>query len=138
VAASCDENPLALLVGLADQLRLHFEAAAKQLGLTPGQAQLLTRLEGNVRMGDLASLSMCDPSSVTTTVQRLERDGLVQRVVDPHDARARLVRLTSKGIRLRHRFMDLLGDGSGILGALPQQHRAALAQLFTEPVTGRR
>jgi MarR family transcriptional regulator, organic hydroperoxide resistance regulator len=130
MAASCDDNPLALLMGLADRLRLHFEAAATSLGLTPAQAQLLARLDGEVRMGDLASQSTCDPSSVTTMVKRLERDGLVQRIVDPNDARARLVRLTSKGSRLRNRFLHLVGDGASVLDALPDEHRAALARLF--------
>ena len=130
MSASCANNPLAMLVALADQLRLRFEDSAAAVGLTPAQAEILTRIEDDTRMGDLAQKKLCDPSSVTTMVRRLERDGVVIRAVDPHDARARIVRLTAKGRRVRQQFLHLVGSGDSIIDALSDEQRASLAGLF--------
>lgn len=129
--SSCEGNPIAILIALADRLRNLFDQAAADAGLTAGQAHLLMRLESPTRMGDLAHQQTCDPSSVTAMVRRLERDGFVERTVDPTDARARIVRLTAKGRRVRNHFVDSVGDGSGALDTLSPVERAALAGLFS-------
>jgi DNA-binding MarR family transcriptional regulator len=130
MSASCENSPLAMLVTLADQLRLRFEEAAASVGLTPAQAEIITKIEGQTRMGDLAQQKVCDPSSVTTMVRRLERDGVVVRIIDPNDARARLVQLTPNGRQLRERFLERVGDGAAVIDALSDKQRAALAGLF--------
>ena len=134
---ACEQNPLALLVALADRLRARFEAAAGAVGLTPAQAQVLVRVEGPRRLSELAQQQACDPSSITTMAQRLEREGLLRRSVDPDDGRARLVRLSPKGQRLRARFLEIVGDGSAVIDELPTEQRAALAGLFAARQTSR-
>lgn len=89
------------------------------------------QLDQPIRLGDLASLHECDPSSITSLVQRLERDGLAQREVDPTDARARRIRITAKGRRLRQKFQETVGDGSAALADMPTEQRAALAAMIT-------
>jgi DNA-binding MarR family transcriptional regulator len=126
----CALNPLALIMVLAERLQADFEAAAAQVGLTPAQVKVLVRIDQPRRLSDLAQQQSCDPSSMTTMVQRLERDGLLVRTIDPLDARARLVQPTAKGRKLRTRFLELVGDGSRIIDALPDAQRAALAGLF--------
>lgn len=133
MAESCETNPLGLLVALASRLQGLFDQAAADVGLTPAQAQALMRIESPVRLNELAQQQACDPSSITTMVQRLERDGLLQRTVDPLDARARLVQLTSRGRKVRQRFLSIVGDGSAVIDALPDEQRAALAGLFSGP-----
>ncbi len=133
MSESCERSPLALIMGLAERLRVLVDSTAAELGLTPAQAQLIAQLEGPRRMGDIAQMQTCDPSSVAAMMQRLERDGLVARVVDPHDARARLVQLTDKGRRVRAQFIERVGDGSEVIAALPDDQRAALAVLFSAP-----
>jgi MarR family transcriptional regulator, organic hydroperoxide resistance regulator len=130
VPGACESDPLALLVALADRLQAAFEHAATEVGLTKGQAQLLVQIERPVRISDLAQRQACDPSTITSMIQRLERDGLVTRSVDPIDGRARLVATTAKGRRLRTRFLTTVGDGSHIIDTLPLEDRAALAGLF--------
>jgi DNA-binding MarR family transcriptional regulator len=136
MSEACETNPLTLLVALADRLRARFEAAADEVGLTPAQAQVLVRIDAPRRLSELAHQQACDPSSITTMVQRLEREGLLKRSVDPADARARLVQPTAKGRRLRDRFLELVGDGSAIIDALPDEQRAALAGLFAARPVG--
>lgn len=130
---ACEMNPLALLLGLAERLNAHVEGVAADLSLTPAQGRLLSQLERPSRMGDVAHERLCDPSSLTTMVQRLERDGLVVRVVDPDDARARLITLTPKGRRIRERYIDGIGDGVAVIDQLPSEHRQALVRLLDRP-----
>jgi DNA-binding MarR family transcriptional regulator len=132
MSEECSNNPVALLVGLADRLRMYFDECAVQVGLTPAQGHALMAIEGPTRMGDLAAQQTCDPSSVTSMIGRLERDGFVQRVVDPHDARARLVQLSRKGATTRTRLAGLLAGASSVIDELPVEHRAALATLFAQ------
>lgn len=53
--------------------------------------------EGDLRVGELAGREGVSQPTMTTTVNRLERDGLVTRQQDPSDARAAIVRLTPSG-----------------------------------------
>jgi DNA-binding MarR family transcriptional regulator len=131
VSSSCEQNPFALLIGLADRLRLFFEECAATAGLTPTQAQVLMQLEEPRRITELAAASSCDPSSASTMIQRLERDGLVRRVIDPTDARARLVELTTKGTRARTTLAELVAGADEVVAGLPAEHRAALATMFS-------
>ncbi|MEN9645182.1 MAG: hypothetical protein RL238_1851 [Actinomycetota bacterium] len=103
---------------------------AAQVGLIPAQAQVLMHLDEPRRITDLASANACDPSSVSTMIQRLERDGLVRRAVDPRDARARLVELSPSGTRARTRLVALVAGADEVVAGLPSDQRAALASMF--------
>ncbi|MGI5228523.1 MarR family winged helix-turn-helix transcriptional regulator [Actinoallomurus sp. CA-142502] len=52
---------------------------------------------GPVRMGALADRLAVEAPHVTRQVQRLQRAGFVERVPDPDDGRAQLVRITAEG-----------------------------------------
>lgn len=49
------------------------------------------------RMSELAEAAQVTKQTLTSVVDRLERAGYVERVADPGDARARIVRITDKG-----------------------------------------
>ncbi len=131
VSSSCEQSPFALLIGLADRLRVFFDECAAKVGLTPAQAQVLMQLEAPQRITELASTHACDPSSASTMIQRLERDGLVRRVVDPSDARARLVELSPKGVDARAQLAELVAGADEVVAGLPAEQRAALATMFS-------
>ena len=137
MSAGCDQNPFALLIGLAERLQVFFDERAAQVGLTPGQAHALMHIEGPTRMGDLAEQQTCDPSTVTAMVQRLERDGYVQRVIDPNDARARLIQLTPLGRRARAKLAMLVDEAPTVIHDLPVDQRVALAALFSAETADR-
>jgi len=46
---------------------------------------------------DLAAALGCSRPAATQLVDRLEREGLVERLPDPHDGRAKVLRLTERG-----------------------------------------
>ena len=49
-----------------------------------------------LRMGELATRARLSKQTMTRSIARLERDGLVERRIDPSDARAALVYLTTR------------------------------------------
>src|SRR6478752_6586373 len=78
---------------------------ASQRARTPlpfAQGRLLSTIDdqGAARISDLAALDHCSQPTMTMQVRRLEDAGLVSRTVDPDDARAVLIRITPKGVRV--------------------------------------
>jgi DNA-binding MarR family transcriptional regulator len=68
--------------------------------ITPAQARVFQRLaEGGSRLTDVAEQAQITKQSAGFLVDQLERGGYVERVPDPADARARLVRVAERGVR---------------------------------------
>jgi DNA-binding MarR family transcriptional regulator len=68
--------------------------------LSRSAASTLARLreQSPQRIGALAAAETVTQPTMTTVVQRLERDGLVDRCVDPQDARAAQISITPAGL----------------------------------------
>ncbi|MFV9507507.1 MAG: MarR family winged helix-turn-helix transcriptional regulator [Oscillochloridaceae bacterium umkhey_bin13] len=75
------------------------------LGLTPMEFAVLKRLHTDQgrRLTDIGAELLCVKSTITRLVDRLERDGLVQRLPDPDDRRAQRLVLTAYGVSTRHK-----------------------------------
>jgi DNA-binding MarR family transcriptional regulator len=77
------------------------EALLAAHGLSVREFDVLITLfngpDGRLRMAELADRVVLSASGVTHLVTRLERDGLVQRVVDPDDRRSYFATLTPAG-----------------------------------------
>ncbi len=92
---------------LADALLRHAAGLSRwasrnaDMGLPWSTARTLSLIEelGPARVTVLAVADEVSQPTMTTLVQRLEADGLVDRSPDPHDARASLVALTPAGTR---------------------------------------
>lgn len=66
--------------------------------LTLAQARLCARVgEDGTRLTDLAEAAQVTKQAAGYLVDQLERSGYVERLPDPADARARLVRLSERG-----------------------------------------
>jgi DNA-binding MarR family transcriptional regulator len=73
-------------------------AAAGYDDFTPAQARVFQRIApGGSRLTDLAEQASITKQSAGFLVDQLERAGYVERVPDPTDARARLVRIAERG-----------------------------------------
>ncbi|GCE30478.1 hypothetical protein KDA_59620 [Dictyobacter alpinus] len=69
--------------------------------------------------------------TISVRIDRLERDGIVERSADPHDQRGVLVQLTEKGERLFDQVAPLhLANEERLLSALDAQQREQLAGLL--------
>ena len=68
--------------------------------LTPAQARVFARIApSGSRLTDLAAQAGITKQSAGFLVDQLERGGYVERVPDPADGRARLVRIAERGAR---------------------------------------
>lgn len=74
-------------------------AAEAGLTLPAGDYTLLTQLDRwqPVRLSTVAERLEVDRSSLSPQTRRLEQDGLIARLPDPHDNRAQLVEVTPRG-----------------------------------------
>jgi DNA-binding MarR family transcriptional regulator len=74
--------------------------AAGITDITPAQAKVASRIgPQGTRVSDLAAQARITKQSAAFLVEQLETNGYVERIADPSDGRARLVRLTPKADR---------------------------------------
>ncbi|CAN5484763.1 MarR family winged helix-turn-helix transcriptional regulator [Microbacterium sp.] len=93
---------------LSVSLMVHSSRFARSLSRRAGSVRslvamrVLSNLEqvGDLRIGELAEREFIAQPAMTATVNRLEGDGLVERLRDEGDARASLVHLTRAGAEL--------------------------------------
>ena len=111
-------------------IRLFDGAALDPHGLTRSRHEALAVLyfsrHGDMPLGKLGERLLVHPTSVTSTVDTLERLGHVERVAHPNDRRATLARITATGRRAMERSCRMMGDGRGGLGALSDRQATRL------------
>ncbi|MBC9717773.1 MarR family transcriptional regulator [Streptomyces sp. TRM66268-LWL] len=119
------ERTLCSLVnGLAQQITDHVRERALTLGLTAAQATALREMSGPMTMRELAELMTCEPSNATFVVDKLEKQGLVERRAHPTDRRAKHLVLTAEGAATRERLLGLLAQDAPLAGLSPEQQDA--------------
>jgi DNA-binding MarR family transcriptional regulator len=91
-------------------LRARLDRELRAEGLRLGQYQVLSILweEDGLTPRELSNRLSVEMPTVTRTVQRMVRDGLVRREDHPSDARSVYIRLTDKGNALRPMIRRLL------------------------------
>ncbi len=122
-----------------ERMRVRME----EIGLHKAQGFALFFLghrEG-VPQSEMARALHLSPASVTSMLQRMERDGWVARETDPDDQRVSRVYLTPKARELHREahtsFHDLEDEVTGVLSAAEQaQLRALLAKVHGKLVEG--
>ena len=95
------ERALTRIAHLLTRARQHDRIVA-EAGVAVDRAgapilRLLADLDEPMRLGEVAARLAVEAPHVTRQVQRLERTGFVERVPDPADGRAQLIRLTLAG-----------------------------------------
>jgi DNA-binding MarR family transcriptional regulator len=116
------------------------------LGVTVGQwAVLLFLYEVDDRtQAELSRLVAIEPPTMVRTIDRLVRDGLVERQPDPRDGRATRILLTDKARQLRDPLMSashaVNADAMAVLGTsdgdqVISRLRALIAHLSGQPST---
>ena len=107
---------------------------AKSAGLSMPQFGLLMQMhhKGDCGMSEVSERFDITPAAASQLVDKLVQGGLVQRVEDPHDRRAKLLNLTDQGrelvqqgIQERYRWVDELGS------KLSAEERGKVAEALT-------
>jgi DNA-binding MarR family transcriptional regulator len=101
-------------------------AALAPFGLTFSRFEVLALLffarANSLPMGKIGARLQVHPTSVTSLVNRLVADGLVERTPHPTDRRTTLVRLTPAGRRLAPKCANALeAAGFGLDGLTPAE-----------------
>jgi DNA-binding MarR family transcriptional regulator len=110
----------------------HIPAIAASFRLNPGAMNALLQLDPDEprTMGSLAESFKCDASHVTWLVDRLEEQGLAQRLSHPTDRRVRMVALTKKGVRVRTQVEAKLFEAPDALRNMGRDDLAKLCSLL--------
>ena len=116
----------------------YLEARVREMdvGLTGRQATALWMAKDPLSMGELSTQLSCDPSSATGIVDRLERKGLVRRVADPGDRRAKRVELTPDGKALRRRIEQRVMAARPSVAGLTKAEQRQLRGLLQKAMAG--
>ena len=130
---AADDDLGELIVRAARSLRGRWRAVLEPWDLSPHQVRALMvvgRTDG-VRLSGLAESLHIAPRSATEVVDALAGRGLVERVPDPTDRRAVLVRLTGEGATVLDEVRAArAADSRAALSRLPADERAELARLL--------
>lgn len=135
---ACPDGPLVpepVSAALIRAARAHRSLAGQllgEVGLHPGQELLAFLLADGPRPPSvLASAMGVEPPTVTKMLQRMERQGLVERSSDPTDGRVRPVSLTEAGHAARERAVGLWASlETATVGGLDAAERAELIRLL--------
>lgn len=108
----------------------HLESVT-ELGVSPGDLKALMRLvpDRGEPMRALADMWRCDASTVTWIVDRLEKQGLVERRAHQTDRRVKVVVLSSRGKQLRTRLLNDFHRPPAILSELSNTDLETLHRL---------
>ena len=90
-----------MLFDVMYQNKMAIEALAERYGLTFSQLTVLYQLykEGSI-MGEVAKRMHCDASNITGIVDKLEAQGMLERIASAHDRRAKQLHITTYGRQL--------------------------------------
>ena len=115
--------------------RRQVEDRLTALGLYPGQEHLLMQLwnEEGVTQSALVERLCVEPSTVTKSLQRLEKAGFVERRQDSEDSRVSRVYLTSAGRELQAPVQQIWCDLEKVtIDGLSDVELALLRRIFDQ------
>jgi len=110
-----------------------FRQRIAHLGITPDQFSILRWLhEGDSRgltQRTITDLMASDPNTITSTLQRMEKVGLISRHAHESDKRAHRVRVEKQGLQMfQSALKEALELQSHILAVLPPERRENFLQ----------
>jgi MarR family transcriptional regulator, transcriptional regulator for hemolysin len=112
-------------------LRRRFEEEAKRHGLTLAQwrAMVTIHKQDGITQVALAAYIDCDAMTLSGILDRLDKRGLIERIVHPDDSRAKQTRLTPAGQSLMAQSQDVAAQVFfQALEGLDEQARQALTE----------
>jgi DNA-binding MarR family transcriptional regulator len=104
------------------------------LGLDPAGARALLQLDPGRPLPTrvLAERLCCDPSNVTSFVDRLVESGLLERQVAPGDRRVKTLVMTDRGRQVRAEMARIIATHPPSLHTLTDEEQATLLALLNK------
>ncbi|MFF2650197.1 MarR family winged helix-turn-helix transcriptional regulator [Streptomyces sp. NPDC058045] len=118
-----------LVAHLNQRLDAHIRRVADGLGITSSQAIALRELSEPMTLSELAERMSCEASNASYVIDRMERQGLVQRRPHPTDRRAKRLVLTAGGESCRGNVLTALAQDSPV-ESLTAAEQTTLAKLL--------
>jgi len=135
--ADLNDNIGVILATLSRQQRKRMDALLGDYGLHVGQDMLLMNVSeaDGCTQNEIAECLGIQPATVTRMLQRVERNGLIERRKDPDDSRITRVYLTEEGRRQEQRLASLWENVEGDLvkGMTPIE-QALLRRLLVQMI----
>jgi DNA-binding MarR family transcriptional regulator len=93
----------------------YYKDSIASLGLTHGQFFMLVALfdEDRLLPSQLADKTALDRPTTTGLLDRLERDGWIERRLDPSDRRVLRIHLTPKALQARETVLSIFAETNG-------------------------
>ncbi len=116
---------------VARQLVGHYNRVLAPLGLTTTQYFVLAAIKPGETppMGEISARTYLDNSTLTPIIDRLERDGWIERIADPADRRTTRIALTASGAE---RLPAARARGNAVEAAMRAELGDELIDLLTE------
>ena len=122
---------------LARLFALLLHNALKPLGVSPAYMPILLELWQADHLSQQDLVVRCDLSQATVanTLSRMERDGLIQRLPHPQDARSRIIQTTQKANNLRPKITKIAKKiNTEALSVLSDDERTLFFSLITKVI----
>jgi len=101
------------------------------LSVTQFVALVTLLREGSMAQSRLGRETSMDPSTTTTVIRKLEREGLIARHRDPSDMRTTLIELTEAGRLCAEQHIPIsVRAGDALLAPLSEGERALFLELL--------
>src|SRR5262245_30487002 len=123
------------MVYLYTESRRLTKEMAREVGLTGPQLTVIKMLEsfGDISLSSLSERIRAQNSTVTGIIDRMEREGLVQRERSTADRRVVFIRLTDKGARLAQKIeVEPMEIFRAALSSLSQADAKELLRILTK------
>lgn len=128
-----ERNEAVLMHDIARLTRRNFERKARSLGLTRSQWMVIgiVRRFPGIKQAELAERMDVQPITVGRLIDRMEKDGWIERKADPRDRRAKRLHLTKRvqAIASQIRNMALVTRKDALAGITQSEHETLLRLL---------
>jgi DNA-binding MarR family transcriptional regulator len=112
----------------------------KIAGYNPSEFKVLATIKQGandqkteMKLSEISQILQVTPPTVTQIINILEKDGLVERTVDPNDRRAVKIRLTIKGVEVTKQARKAFSETfTGLIDYLGEEESEQLANLLAK------
>ena len=132
-----DKNALMLIDDVSKMFKCRIRKRAEENNLSDTYRLIIFYLanhNGGTQL-DLVNFTRCKAPTISLTLQKMEQEGLVERVQSKEDARKTLVYLTEKGFEYDKKMIEIFkSETSKLLSMITKEENKQLERILTKLV----